>query len=93
MSDNMDDYWCSYYEWADEENGAFIREEEIEMEDRLRNKIWVTKEGKRLKIEEMETSHIINCLRMINRSKWCYAYEYTKLFEFELNKRGIKELF
>lgn len=91
MSDNMDDLWCDYYEWVDEESGRSIAEEEVEMTNRIKNREWVTRTGKRLKIADMETSHIINCLRIINRAQWCYAYEYTKLFEAELNKRGVKE--
>lgn len=89
MSDNMDDFWCQYWEtWETEEDWT---EEEIEMEYRLGYKIWVTKDGKELKIKDMETSHIINTIKMINRNKWCYAYEYTKLFEEELKARGINE--
>ena len=89
MSDNMDDYWCRYWEEID------WSEEELEMEDRFRYKEWVTKDGKRLKIKDMETSHIKNCLKFVNKEingkRWCYADEYTKLFEAELRKRGIKE--
>lgn len=91
MSDNMDDYWCDYYEWlCDDANGQTITEEEIEIECRLINRTWVTKEGEVLNIKDMDTSHIINCIKMINRNRWCYAYEYTKLFEAELKRRGIE---
>ena len=94
MSDNMDDFWCQYWEEAD------WTEEEIEMEDRFRYKEWVTKDGQRLKIKNMETSHIKNCLKFINREingkRWCYADEYTKLFNEELAARecvGVKYYF
>ena len=87
MSDNMDDYWCQYWEeldWA---------EEEIEMEYRFENKIWVTKDGKKLKIKDMETSHIQNCIKFVNKKingkQWVYAEEYTKLFNEELKARGV----
>ena len=28
---------------------------------------WTTREGKKLKISEMKTSHILNCIRMMDR--------------------------
>ena len=28
---------------------------------------WTTREGKKLKISEMETSHIFNCIRLMDR--------------------------
>lgn len=28
---------------------------------------WTTREGKKLKISEMETGHILNCIRLMNR--------------------------
>ena len=28
---------------------------------------WTTREGKKLKISEMETSHILNCIRLMDR--------------------------
>ena len=40
---------------------------------------WVTKTGKVLKIEEMSSTHIGNCINMLNRmvarreEKWIYA--------------------
>ena len=87
MSDNMDDYWCAYWEELD------FEEEEIEMEYRFENKIWVTKDGKKLKIKDMETSHIQNCIKFVNRKingrQWAYAEEYTKLFNEELKARGV----
>ena len=32
-------------------------------------KYWKTKDGKKLKITEMETSHIENCIKMLERNK------------------------
>ena len=82
-----------YIAQLEETEEVIISDEEIAMEaieDNIRNKEWLTKEGKILKIKDMETSHIINCIKMINRNRWCYAYEYTKLFESELKRRGIE---
>ena len=87
MSDNMDDYWCSYWEELD------LEQEKIEMEYRFKNKLWVTKDGKELKIKDMETSHIQNCIKHVNKKingrQWEYAEEYTKLFNEELKARGV----
>ena len=65
--------------------------EEVEQEIKISKKIWTTRDGRDIEIKDMETSHIINTIKMINRNKWGYAYEYTKLFEAELKARGINE--
>jgi len=57
------------------------------------NGIWVTREGKELKISEMETSHIKNCIAFIKRNDSDDMYHcYIPVFEKELKRReGNKE--
>lgn len=50
--------------------------------------IWVTAEGKELAITDMKTSHIQNCINMINRSDgYDYMRCYIKVFEKELEDK------
>ena len=67
--------------------------EEIELETKIAKKIWTTRDGRDIEIKDMETSHIQNCIEFINREingkRWCYAEEYTKLFNEELKARGV----
>lgn len=67
--------------------------EEIELETKIAKKIWTTRDGRDIEIKDMETSHIQNCIEFINREIngkiWCYAEEYTKLFNDELKARGV----
>ena len=71
---------------------------EFEFEDRLaairrqcNAGIWVTKEGKALKICEMQTSHIKNCINFLKRKKHDFFNCYIRAFEEELIKRGDTE--
>lgn len=49
--------------------------------------LWVTKDGRYMRINEMETSHIRNCIRMLNRNDSPYKDPYIKAFEEELAER------
>ena len=41
---------------------------------------WTTKDGRKLKISEMKTSHILNCIRMMDR-QMCAALAYITEWE------------
>lgn len=58
-----------------------------EHEYRARMGEWVTKDGKKLKIKDMETSHIHNCIRLINKTGDEALFEYLPVFEKELERR------
>ena len=42
-----------------------IEKEEVRGKKQMEGPVWKTKEGKILKVSEMETKHIVNCLKMI----------------------------
>lgn len=42
-------------------------------------RVWVTKDGQHLKIRDMETSHIKNCIRFLERYHDAKAYEVAAL--------------
>lgn len=48
---------------------------------------WLTKEREILVIADMETSHIISCVNMLERLDQQYTFAYGGLIE-ELRKRG-----
>jgi len=48
---------------------------------------WLTKEREILVIANMETSHIISCINMLERLEQQYTFSYSGLIE-ELRKRG-----
>lgn len=39
--------------------------------------IWVTKDGRRIPVTDMETAHIENTLAMLKRKGWCSPEEFT----------------
>jgi hypothetical protein len=49
---------------------------------------WLTKEREILVIANMETSHIISCINMLERLEQQYTFAYSGLIE-ELRKRGV----
>lgn len=49
--------------------------------------LWITKDGRYMAMHEMETSHIRNCISMLNRSKSPFKEPYIKAFEKELAER------
>lgn len=62
---------------------------ELEEEIRMKNKIWTTREGKEIKIKDMETGHILNTIRMIVRNSDMsdIGKKYIEMFVNELKSR------
>lgn len=56
----------------------------------LENGIWVTREGIEIKISEMKTTHIRNCIGMLTRRTDRWRKEYLPLLFGELEKRNLK---
>lgn len=48
---------------------------------------WTMRNGKQIKISDMTTEHIINCLNMLER-RGCTTEKYDHLL-YELKKRGV----
>lgn len=60
--------------------------------------IWETKDGQRIPVSQMRTSHIKNCIKMIYKSNGTWRRNFLRFFEEELryrhwNKRLLKEKF
>jgi hypothetical protein len=49
---------------------------------------WLTKDRKILLMRDMETTHIISCVNMLERLDQQYTFAYSGLIE-ELRKRGV----
>lgn len=50
----------------------------------VNNDEWKTREGKVLKVKDMSTAHIKNCMRMIGKTD-----DFYYVFEAELNRRSV----
>ena len=55
---------------------------------RLHSTTWLTKEREILLMSNMETSHVISCINMLEALKQEYTFAYGGLIE-ELRKRGV----
>lgn len=59
-----------------------------EAEENLKNNIWIAKDGTKYLISQMQTSHIKNCIRIIQRSNHKWRSEYIEPLTQELKKRN-----
>lgn len=77
--------------WAEEQSWFGLEDlvlEQLEEDEyNLKNKIWVTQDHKKIPIKKMETSHIKNCIKKIEGSKFKWRPEYYELLKQELTRR------
>lgn len=77
--------------WAEEQSWFgledLVLEAIYEENENIRNGIWVAKDGTKYSISEMTTSHIKNCIRMIQRSNYHWRPEYFEPLIQELKRR------
>ena len=55
----------------------------------MRDTVWITKQGERLLVSQMETRHIVNCINKIIRDNWRVGY--LERLQLELLIRQIKQ--
>ena len=61
---------------------------------RIAHGVWTQKDGKEIYVGDMEVSHILNCIRMLQRQREQYGADdireaWLDTFRMELKKRGI----
>lgn len=78
--------WAEEQPWFGLEDLALAAIYEAEKD--IRNNIWIAKDGTKYLISEMQTSHIKNCIRMIQRSNYSWRPEYLEPLTQELEKRA-----
>jgi len=54
----------------------------------MHNGEWMLKDGSMLKIKDMTTAHILNCMSMFKKRDSLISKGYHELFESELSKRS-----
>ena len=59
------------------------------MEPSFRNAIWITKRGKKFVLKDMDDSHIINCISMLERENKTHFYIY-RVLKLERDYRAEK---
>lgn len=77
--------WAEEQPWFGLEDLALAAIYEAEKD--IRNNIWIAKDGTKYSISEMTTSHIKNCIRMIQRSNYHWRPEYIEPLTQELKRR------
>jgi len=56
----------------------------------MRDTVWTTREGKRILVSQMETSHVVNCIALIRRHAGRWRAKYLDRLELELLIRSIR---
>jgi hypothetical protein len=57
----------------------------------MQDTIWITRDGQRLLVSQMEERHIHNCIAKIKRSRVGWRREYLDRLELEITIRRLKE--
>jgi len=50
----------------------------------IKNKLWPTKDGRNMKVSDMDDSHLLNTIKKINKDNWRRSMEYVILDELRL---------
>jgi hypothetical protein len=56
----------------------------------MQDTVWETKDGIKILVSQMDTSHILNCIAKIRRSPRGWRREYLPRLELELTIRDIQ---
>jgi len=55
----------------------------------MQEMIWVTRRREHIPVHSMTTSHIINCIRLIEKSRFTWRNEYYERLKLELEIRSL----
>lgn len=80
--------YIAEYEYERDQAIARWEEMSIRAHNNASHGLWITKDGRYLHVSEMETSHIKNCIRMLERYDSPLKDAYIPMFEKELKERG-----
>lgn len=78
-------------DWDEYEADAYFAEKQIydDIETQAKTEIWTTKDGNKIPVREMTTSHIQNTINLIKRrDKYDYYLPWLRVFEAELQRRS-----
>lgn len=82
--------WAEEQSWFGLEDLAIEAiESELEVEF-ISIPAWRMADGNLIAIQDMDTSHIKNCIKMIYRRNGNWRHQYLRYFEEELRKRKFK---
>jgi hypothetical protein len=56
----------------------------------MQDKVWQCKDGRLLVVSQMDTSHINNCIRLIQKSGGTWRAEYLERLQIELLIRSMQ---
>jgi hypothetical protein len=77
--------------WAEEQDWFGSEDMILQAQQRyfelVEEGIWKTQKGEYLRIRDMDTNHIKNCIKCIYKSNGNWRPEYLRLFENELRRR------
>ena len=81
-------------DWTDELRRDMTRRHPLGERALRKPEYWKTKDGQRIKIVEMKTSHILNCINYIRKKQMDEQpkfKQYVEVFEEELKRRNYTE--
>ena len=75
--------------WVEEQSWFGLEPEDLTYDNEycVNSRVWRMKNGKHIRISDMPTEHIQNCINKIVRENW--RTEYYPILKEELNKRKV----